>query len=497
MIFGSGNLQSIYYVSGGVLSLSVVAGIYLSGKVLHAKTGNMINSGAALIAVILSLAYYGIITSYEIWISLAAGSLLGLMGAIKIRMTEMPQGVAFLNGIGGLASSFVSWVFISGGMSGALSGGTDLFTLYAACAAFCVGVPTFTGSMIAAARLHKLIPQKQLFIKAHKQLSALMYLLTGILFTAIPYYVFTLKQTTAAAGADLPLILMLAALSVTCGMAGILFAIRIGGADMPLCISFLNSLSGVSGGIAGIAAGNILLTAVGGIVGASGLILTRSMCVAMNRRLKEILIPSGPFASLPAPASGSNVSGDMENSSGSRDAQGIISSFDPAAVIRVAKKVIIVPGYGMAQAQAQSLVRELLDKLEQNGAEVIFAIHPVAGRMPGHMNVLLCDADIPYEKLRDMESINPEFKNCDVVIIIGANDVVNPSANTAKGTPIYGMPVLEVTAAKHILICNYDSKPGYAGVDNPLYRMTDKAVLFEGDAKESIGKLIRMLDVNN
>ncbi|HBN83055.1 MAG TPA: NAD(P)(+) transhydrogenase (AB-specific), partial [Clostridiales bacterium] len=270
------------------------------------------------------------------------------------------------------------------------------------------------------------------------------------------------------------------------GFFGVAFTIRVGGADMPITISLLNSLSGVAGSIAGMASNNPLTVAIGGIVGASGLLLTQIMCRSMNRHLLDILLgkttSTGHSKGVAVEASTVVTASDSE--------EDIVS--DLASIIKSAKRVIIVPGYGMALAQAQHLVSQLSDSLEQNGALLDFAIHPVAGRMPGHMNVLLAEANISYEKLREMDDINPEFPNCDLAIVIGANDVINPAANTAEGTPIYGMPVLDVDKAKHIVICNFDLKPGYAGVDNPLYKMRNVTMKL-GDAKDTVKELIDML----
>ena len=271
---------------------------------------------------------------------------------------------------------------------------------------------------------------------------------------------------------------------------GVVFAMRVGGADMPITISLLNSLSGVAGGIAGIALGDPVLIAVGGIVGASGLLLTQIMCRAMNRRLIFILLGKtaavAPKKAEPAKAEEPVI----DEAPAVAVPEETVSR--PEKLLADAKDVIIVPGYGMALSQAQQHVRRLADTFEQRGARVRYAIHPVAGRMPGHMNVLLCEADVPYEQLFEMDDINADFASCDLAIAIGANDTINPAANTAEGTPIYGMPVLDIGDAKNIFVLNFDDKPGYAGVPNPLYTRED-VVFMMGDAKESINKLLDML----
>ena len=310
---------------------------------------------------------------------------------------------------------------------------------------------------------------------------------------------------------------------------GLYFSVRVGGADMPITISLLNSLSGVAGSIAGMAIGDVFLVAVGGIVGASGLLLTQIMCRAMNRSLLSILTGGKvqkPVSKIVSPSTVLPVNSEekyiqrimdlekkikeleemVRNLEGrvqtltkqveeAEESQPQASAPQPSAktaasVLSEAKDVIIVPGYGMALAQAQHQVRQLADKLESRGARVRYAIHPVAGRMPGHMNVLLAEADVDYEQLYEMEAINDDFKSCDAAVVIGANDVLNPAARNAEGTPIYGMPVLNVDQAPQVIICNYDLKPGYAGVENPLYHKTAGVYLELGDAKETLQRLI-------
>lgn len=271
---------------------------------------------------------------------------------------------------------------------------------------------------------------------------------------------------------------------------------------MPITISLLNSLSGVAGSIAGMAIKDPLLIAIGGVVGASGLLLTQIMCKAMNRSLVDILMGK---------TAGRNDQGKVNTSAGTGEptdpetaesaASGQNTAYaptchfndleSPASILLHAKNVIIVPGYGMALAQAQGLVKQLADQLSRNGSNVQYAIHPVAGRMPGHMNVLLCEVDVPYEDLHEMDEINPQFETCDAVLVVGANDVINPAANTAIGTPIYGMPVLGVENARQIIICNYDLKPGYSGVDNPLYTRKSGVTMLLGDAAQTLSDLVR------
>ncbi len=256
---------------------------------------------------------------------------------------------------------------------------------------------------------------------------------------------------------------------------------------MPMTISLLNSLSGVAGSIAGMAISDPLLVAIGGIVGASGLLLTQIMCKSMNRALADILLgKTSVTGTEKKPNEGAAADYDKKEEDGKKEETATIDSIK----LSDAKNVIIVPGYGMALAQAQGLVKRLTGKLEGNGATVKFGIHPVAGRMPGHMNILLAEVDISYDQLYDIDTINPKFAECDLAIVVGANDVISPAANTAEGTPIYGMPILDVEKSKNIIICNYDLKPGYAGVPNPLYSQSN-VILLLGDAKKSLETLLQ------
>lgn len=387
-----------------------------------------------------------VLTAWQAWLGLATGAVVGIVGAVKVKMIEMPQAVALLNGLGGLASALVALLTIP-------QAGDDKFAVYTGAVALVVGFVTFTGSLVAAGKLHKLLPQKPVVWKAHSAIVALTIVATLAAVVLVPDCMWLI--------------------SILSAFFGIAFAIRVGGADMPITISLLNSLSGVAGGIAGIAVKDPL-------VGASGLLLTQIMCRAMNRSLISILIGSTakkPAAKKQEAPAEANTEETAEK-----------SAVTVEEVLNGAKKVMIVPGYGMALAQAQNAVKSLADKLEANGAEVKFAIHPVAGRMPGHMNVLLCEVDVPYDKLYEMDAVNGEFTETDVAVIIGANDVVNPAANTAEGTPIYGMPVLNAAEAKNVIVCNFDTKPGYAGVPNPLYDAPN-TILMLGDAKETVAQL--------
>ncbi len=444
---------TLYYIISAVLVLGVLAGISMMSKVKSANAGNTLSAVCTAIAIAVVMYNAEVLTVWQAWLGLAIGAAVGIVGAVKVKMIEMPQAVALLNGLGGLASALVALLTIP-------QAGDDKFAVYTGAVALVVGFVTFTGSLVAAGKLHKLLPQKPVVWKAHSVIVALTIVATLAAVVLVPDCMWLI--------------------SILSAFFGIAFAIRVGGADMPITISLLNSLSGVAGGIAGIAVKDPLLVAIGGVVGASGLLLTQIMCRAMNRSLISILI--GSTAKKPA-AKKQEAPAEVKTEETAEK-----SAVTVEEVLNGAKKVMIVPGYGMALAQAQNAVKSLADKLEANGAEVKFAIHPVAGRMPGHMNVLLCEVDVPYDKLYEMDAVNGEFAETDVAIIIGANDVVNPAANTAEGTPIYGMPVLNAADAKTVIVCNFDTKPGYAGVPNPLYDAPN-TILMLGDAKETVAQL--------
>ena len=550
-----------YRVISLALILLVLIGIALMSKVERALVGNRLGALSMLAAVVLTLYYYGIFSVTLLWVGLLVGGFLGLLLARKVQMIQMPQMVGLLNGFGGLASMLAGILTLMGYSLNPSGMAIDAsFARITGGLAIVVGGLTWTGSAIAAAKLHRIIDQKPKVYPAHQvwtSLSLLLSLLSALLL-AFPCF---------ASGSGRTILILLAV--IFGNLFGYFLSIRVGGADMPITISLLNSFSGVAGAIAGMAVADILLVAVGGIVGASGLILTQIMCKAMNRKLLDILlgktsapapkakakagldpaaagqaedgstrpaeagsagqVETGPgkTASSDQAASPSgqtsnsaqvgNAPGQASNATQAGSPSGQVSSAaqpigrgtpapegqqgavqltgpDLAGTwLNTAQKIIIVPGYGMALAQAQAQIKQLADQMEAAGKQVDFAIHPVAGRMPGHMNVLLAEVDIPYDKLHEMAEINDQFKDTDLCLVIGANDVINPAANTAEGTPIYGMPVLDVGEAKHVVICNFDLKPGYAGVPNPLYEEaqagSDHVVLLLGDAKQSLKDL--------
>jgi len=456
----------VYYILCGICVSAVLLGINMMSKVKTAVLGNGLSAAAMVMAI--ALIFFTRVGATEsaviisLCIALAVGAAVGIYGAIKAKMISMPQIIALLNGLGGAASALVAAVT-------AVNGAVSVFEAATAGVALAVGALTLTGSLIAAGKLARILDSKPKMLPNH---GAIMGALVALCVAGI-------VLQTAHSGA------WAIAVAVLALVIGVVFVMRVGGADMPITISLLNALSGVAGGIAGMAINEPLLVVIGGIVGASGLILTQDMCKAMNRKLITILTGQ---TTVTAAAVKETVAEEPAVAQAPAEPEKL--TLEAVGVkLQEAQKIIIVPGYGMALSQAQENVASLAAALQNRGAEVKFAIHPVAGRMPGHMSVLLCEADIDYDQLFMMEDINEEFASCDIAIVIGANDVTNPAANTAEGTPIYGMPVLNVEDAPMAVFCNFDTKPGYAGVPNPLYE-ADNVLLMLGDAKASVQQLI-------
>jgi len=454
------------------LAVGVVMGIRLMNSPRTAVAGNLLGASAVLGAIILTLGTHGVMTHGVILGSLAVGAVIGYVLAVRVAMIQMPQLVALLNGLGGAASALVPLSLL---YEQTLV--PSLVARLSSALAISVGGFTFAGSSIAAAKLDRRIPQRPVVITNYG-----IWAFTACLAMAIFTVVILGSSSWLALGAALLLLINVSGF-------GVVFALRIGGADMPVGICLLNALSGLAAAIAGFAVGDLLLVAAGAIVGTSGLILTRIMCRAMNRDLVAILTGRGVAAIGGVPA---DEVAQAASVAPVQTAEASVGRPSLDSVLHDAKDVIIVPGYGMALAQAQHEVKQLADALEARGNTVRFAIHPVAGRMPGHMHVLLAEADVPYEKFLDMDAINDSFKDADLSIIVGANDVVNPAASTAEGTPIYGMPVLRAGEAGHVIVCNLDAQPGYCGVANPLYQQKNVTLCF-GDAKEQLSDLIRRL----
>lgn len=457
-----------YVIVSVILAALVLLGIKLMSSPRTAVLGNRLSAFSMFSAILLVLWTNRILDAHLVWIAVAIGGVIGYFLAIKASMLQMPQMVALLNGLGGGASALVAAAEIVDKY-----GSMDIVGQISSQLGLIVGGVTLSGSLIAAAKLDRRMSQRPVVLKGHSLLA------TGSVVAMIALAAVTLQPNAPV----LSLSLLVLALSL---FYGYLFAIRVGGADMPITISLLNSFSGVAGAIVGFTVNEPLLVAVGAIVGASGLILTDIMCKAMNRSLGSVL--SG--------ATSTTSSTKRKPAAKRPEAAPAVAPVEmkqkPSIgdLLRSAKRVIIVPGYGMAIAQAQGHVKALMDALVAADIDVRFAIHPVAGRMPGHMNVLLAEVDVPYELMVEMDDINPDFPETDVAIVVGSCDVVNPAANTAEGTPIYGMPVLNVERAKHVFVCNLDTKPGYSGVDNPLYEMPHVELLL-GDAKESLDRLLK------
>ena len=484
-------MSALQIILSAILAVLVLAGISMMSKVKTAVAGNLLSAFAMLCGIVATLLFAGVVSVWTIYVSILIGALAGSLLAARVKMIQMPQTVAMFNGLGGGASALVGLLSVHGGA----------FVRFTALLAVAVGMVTLVGSLVAAGKLHRVLPQKPVVWKGHA-LCTLLFLALALGFVVAGIFVQGAGLTVCLVGAF-----------VSASLFGLWFSLRVGGADMPITISLLNSLSGVAGSIAGMAIGDVFLVAVGGIVGASGLLLTQIMCRAMNRKLMSILTGGTMSPSVPTPVIEENeqlVERIMDLEKKIKELEAMVADLEArvkaldgqlnaapaeetptaASVLSKAKDVSIVPGYGMALAQAQHQVRQLADKLESRGARVRFAIHPVAGRMPGHMNVLLAEADVDYEKLYEMDAINDDFKNADAVVVIGANDVLNPAARNAVGTPIYGMPVLNVDQAPEVIVCNFDLKPGYAGVENPIYSREKGVYLELGDAKETLMRLM-------
>jgi len=443
-----------YYIVCCVVVIGTLAGIAMMSKVKTAVTGNQIGALSILIAIVLTLWYNGILTVIPLLIVMLISLVVSAWWSTKVKMIVMPQMVATLNGFGGAASAIVGGVYLVG-----IGAESTMFTDITSGLAIAVGMITLFGSVVAVGKLSGKLDQKPVILPLHQLITTVLLVISLVMIGIIAW-----------GGIDLWLSLLL--IYTVSGLFGIVFAIRVGGADMPITISLLNSLTGIACSAAGMSVGDPLLIAVGGIVGAAGLLLTQIMCRGMNRSLLDILLGKTTV-----------VTASVVSYSGSSD---------HISKLKKAKRVLVVPGYGMAVAQAQGLLKELSGILEENDVIVDFSIHPVAGRAAGHMNVLLADADIPYEKLREADELDADIAQYDVAIVVGANDVVNPAAREAKDTPIYGLPIIAVDKINHIIICNYDKKPGYAGVDNPLYE-SDKVTLLIGDASDTLRELIDKL----
>ncbi|MEE4204529.1 MAG: NAD(P)(+) transhydrogenase (Re/Si-specific) subunit beta [Halieaceae bacterium] len=437
-----------------VASALFIFGLKMLGSPATARKGNAVSAVGMLVAIIAALLDQGIVDYTLILAAMAVGGAVGAVAARAVAMTSMPEMVALFNGLGGAASLLVGW--------SALTPDSAVFTLVTIVLSILIGGVTLTGSLIAWGKLSEKISSAPIQFAAQQIVNSAVIL--GILGSAVMFTMNPADPTWLYAVVGLSLLF------------GIMAVIPIGGADMPVVISLLNSYSGLAACAAGFAIGNNALIVAGSLVGASGIILTQIMCKAMNRSLTNVLF-SG-FASVSDETT--EIEGEIKP----------ITAEDAYYILEAATSVAIIPGYGMAVAQAQHVVKELCELMEENGAEVNFGIHPVAGRMPGHMNVLLAEADVPYDQLLEMDDINPRMPSVDVAIVIGANDVVNPAAREVESSPIYGMPVINVSDARTVFVLKRSMASGFAGIENPLFYKENTRMLF-GDAKETIGHLIR------
>ena len=452
-------ILSAYLVSAALFIL----GLRYMGSPATARMGNAMGASGMAVAILVTLINEEILRYELILAGVLVGGIIGVVFARQVKMTAMPQMVAVFNGFGGGASALIAiseyfrlW-----------DAGEDigLETSITIMLGVLIGTITLSGSAIAMGKLQEVITGRAVRLPLQNVLSALLFL--AILALAISL---TALDPNPAS---------FVALIALCLILGVLLVMPIGGADMPVVISLLNSYSGLAAAAAGFVIGNPILIIAGALVGAAGFILTQIMTRAMHRSLMNVMF--GAFGAGSGGAAASGVAEGATVREGSAEDLGILLAY--------AESVIVVPGYGLAVAQAQRQVRDLSDQLEERGVDVRYAIHPVAGRMPGHMNVLLAEVDVPYDRLYDLEQINDEFERADVAIVVGANDVTNPSAREVVDSPIYGMPILNVDHARSIIVLKRSMSPGFAGIDNPLFYNEKTSMLF-ADAKDGLNRLI-------
>ena len=448
--------SNISYVLASVL---FILGIKKLSHPKTARNGNSLAALGMLVAIVSTLIAYEMIDYQMISIGMIIGAIIGALFAQKVEMTQMPQMVAIFNGFGGSASALIAAAeFLK-------AGDISTFTLWTIIISIFVGTLTFTGSFIAFGKLQGFISGQPIVFFGQQAMNALF----AIALVGLGLY-------TVQAPGDINYFYGVIIISA---ILGITLTIPIGGADMPVVISLLNSYSGVAAAATGFVLMNNGLIIAGALVGASGLILTNIMCKGMNRSLANVIFGA--------------VGLEQDTGEPGSQKQVTIKSYsteEAAMIFDAAEKVIVVPGYGLAVAQAQHAVREVAELLEQKGKEVLYAIHPVAGRMPGHMNVLLAEANIPYEQLKDLDEINPEFEDCDVALVLGANDVVNPAARHDTASPIYGMPILDVDKSRTVIINKRTMNTGFAGIQNELFGF-DNSIMVFGDAKDMLQQLLK------
>ena len=460
VFFQSSIFVNLAYIFASIL---FIFGLKMLSSPETAQRGNLVSASGMLIAILVTLAQNEIIAYEYLIVALIGGLIVGVSAASLVKMTSMPELVALFNGFGGIASLLVGVAeFINPSSS-------TLIQIIAISFTVLIGGITFSGSLVAFGKLSEIISGKPLILFGQR------FVLSALLLFAL-LLVLELIVSTGLLNISSQTILFIL-IGVTL-VLGVLLTAPIGGADMPVVIALLNSYSGLAASSAGFVINNNVLIVAGALVGASGLILTNIMCKAMNRSLSNVLF-GGFGAATSSSEGGGQIQGEVKP----------ISAEDAYLILEAANSVLVVPGYGMAVSQAQHVVRELGELLEDNGCEVKYAIHPVAGRMPGHMNVLLAEANVSYDVLAEPDDVNPLMDTVDVCIVIGANDVVNPDARENEGSPIYGMPVIEVDRAKTVFILKRSMAVGFAGIDNPLFLKENSRMLF-GDAKESISTLV-------
>ncbi|HEX6912141.1 MAG TPA: NAD(P)(+) transhydrogenase (Re/Si-specific) subunit beta [Longimicrobium sp.] len=477
-------MQSLITYTYLLAAALFIVGIKRLNSPATARRGNQVAAVGMLIAVLATLASQRMLAPWMIVAGLAVGTALGVLLATRIQMTQMPEMVAALNGLGGAGSALVAWAEVAryvtaqgeglGGAAFARHGLEPLnaTTVVTILLSVLIGAVTLSGSFVAFGKLNGRISGNPISFPGMRTLSVLLAL--GIA-AAMAYPLVMLRDSPYHAEFLWQAVLVTVAAAL---VLGVLLVIPIGGADMPVVVSLLNSYSGLAAAATGFVLENYALIVSGALVGASGIILSKIMCEGMNRSLLNVLV--GGFGGATVEAGAKSAAGLSVRT---------IAPDDAAVLLSYADRVIVVPGYGLAVAQAQHAVRELADLLQARGADVRYAIHPVAGRMPGHMNVLLAEANVPYDRLYEMDEINEEFSRADVVLVIGANDVVNPAARTDTASPIYGMPILNVDHAKNIIVLKRSMAAGYSGVENELFYHPRTTMLF-GDAKKSIERLI-------
>ena len=466
------------------LAYLVSAVLFITGlkRLSHpdtARSGNRLAAIGMLLAIVATLVGEQILTWQWIVGGLLIGTVVGGFMARFVKMTAMPQMVGLFNGFGGLASGLVATAeylkYTMGAETGAIAANSSISIMLGTL----IGAVTFSGSLVAFGKLQGIVTEKAVRYPAQKFLNAVLFL--GIL-AAMAYLVVMTPDAIAASDTGTVNIIYYA-LWGGAMLLGVLLVIPIGGADMPVVVSLLNSYSGLAASAAGFVLNNNVLIISGALVGASGLILTRIMCKAMNRSLANVI-----FGSFGQVAGKELVKGEKRTMADVND----VKADDVAMLLAYAKQVVIVPGYGLAVAQAQHKLRELCDNLESRGVNVKYVVHPVAGRMPGHMNVLLAEANVPYNQLYEPEDVNPDIANVDACLVVGANDVVNPAARDEPASDLYGMPIIEVDRAKHTVVMKRSLNPGFAGLDNELFYLRNTMMLF-GDAADSIGRILEEL----